>query len=136
MDQAAAPAAWENGLDRLGRLHAAVSAAADATALVATAAGVILDATNASLVSVRRWDIEEGLVRTLVNVTAKSTIRPTDETYLASQFPSSTITLIDRQFFVSTVDGLEEVVRSSQLQAISARLGLAAPIVVEGSLWG
>jgi diguanylate cyclase (GGDEF)-like protein len=99
-----------------------------------------LAAIGAASLSISRWDMDAGLVRTLVNVGELGPGEerfPEDETYSAEDYPSILGVMNEGRPYFATVDdeGADPAMRRL-LQELGKESSCAVPMMLEGKPWG
>ena len=99
-----------------------------------------LAAIGAASLSISRWDVDAGLVRTLVNVGELGPGEerfPADETYSAEDYPSILRVMNEGRPYFATVDdeGADPAMRRL-LQELGKESSCAVPMMLEGKPWG
>jgi diguanylate cyclase (GGDEF)-like protein len=99
-----------------------------------------LAAIGAASLSISRWDMDAGLVRTLVNVGELGPGEerlPKDETYSAEDYPSILRVMNEGRPYFATVDdeGADPAMRRL-LQDLGKESSCAVPMMLEGKAWG
>ncbi|MBT0769350.1 sensor domain-containing diguanylate cyclase [Kineosporia sp. J2-2] len=104
------------------------------------AAESALDALGASSISISRLQPGTSTLQTLINVgdLAPDEVRwPTDETYHFDDYPQARQVLSELQTLVTEVeDPLSDPHEVALLRRLDKRTALAAPLIVDGQLWG
>jgi len=108
--------------------------------LLETAANEMRFALGAASVSLGRLERERGVVRTLINVgdlASWELPRPEDETYSIHSLPMMAL-LVDeaRSYIVDIDDGAGDPASLELLVASAKGSGIAAPILLDGRIWG
>jgi diguanylate cyclase (GGDEF)-like protein len=99
-----------------------------------------LAAIGAASLSISRWDMDAGLVRTLVNVGELGPGEerfPEDETYSAEDYPSILRVMNEGRPYFATVDdeGADPAMREL-LESLGKESSCAVPMMLEGRAWG
>jgi diguanylate cyclase (GGDEF)-like protein len=99
-----------------------------------------LAALDAASLSISRWDIEAGLVRTLVNVGDLGPGEerfPENETYSVEDYPSIIKVMGEGRPYFATVDdeGADPAMRAL-IQRLGKESSLAVPMILDGKPWG
>jgi diguanylate cyclase (GGDEF)-like protein len=99
-----------------------------------------LAAIGAASLSISRWDMDAGLVRTLVNVGELGPGEerfPEDETYSVEDYPSILRVMKEGRPYFATVDdeGADPAMREL-LQRLGKESSCAVPMMLEGKAWG
>src|SRR5215207_4708418 len=99
-----------------------------------------LAAIGGASLSVSRWDMDAGLVRTLVNVGDLGPGEqrfPEDETYSVEDYPSILSVMNEGRPHYATVDdeGTDPAMRAL-LQRLGKESSLAVPMILDGKPWG
>jgi diguanylate cyclase (GGDEF)-like protein len=136
----------ENGNLAEAQLRALIDVAAAAAGahrledVLELAAERALAALGAASLSISRWDMDAGLVRTLVNVGELGPGEerfPENETYSVEDYPSVITVIRDGQPSFSAVDDPDA---DSSMRELLQRLGkessLAVPMILDGKPWG
>ncbi|GAB6898498.1 GGDEF domain-containing protein [Kineosporia succinea] len=99
-----------------------------------------LDALGASSISISRLQPGTSTLQTLINVgdLAPDEERwPTDETYHFDDYPQARQVLSDLKVWVTDVDDpMGDAMEIALLKRLGKRTALAAPLIVDGQLWG
>ena len=95
------------------------------------------DALGASTLSISRWEIEEGVLRTLINIGDDEQMWPVDEVYPLEDFPAAIALLQAGQPHVTWIDDEDtDPAELALLRELGADSSAAVPIVYEGRTWG
>ena len=106
----------------------------DVLEVAATRARVAL---GASTLSISRWEIEQGVLRTLINAGDGEQMWPVDEVYPLEDFPAAIALLQAGQPHVTWVDDEDtDPAELALLRELGAESSAAVPIVYEGRTWG
>jgi diguanylate cyclase (GGDEF)-like protein len=99
-----------------------------------------LEAMGGASLSISRWDVDAGLIRTLVNVGELGPGEerfPEDETYTVHEYPSLiTVMREGRPAFSAVDDPDTEPSMRELLQRLGKESSLAVPMILEGKPWG
>jgi diguanylate cyclase (GGDEF)-like protein len=136
----------ENGNLADAQLRALIDVAAAAAGahrlqdVLELAAERALAALDAASLSVSRWDMDAGLVRTLVNVGELGPGEerfPEDETYSVEDYPSViTVMREGRPYFASVDDEGADPAMPALLRRLGKESSLAVPMIIDGKPWG
>jgi diguanylate cyclase (GGDEF)-like protein len=95
---------------------------------------------DSSSLSISRWEVEQGCLRTLINVGElgeSEERRPADETYALADFPLAHAVLSRGEPHISTVDDpATEPAERRLMEELGKRSCAAVPIVYRGTTWG
>src|SRR5918995_2674619 len=99
-----------------------------------------LDALGGSSLAISRWDMETGVVRTLVNVGELGPGEerfPKDETYSVDDYPSMGLAMREGK---SSLDAIDDPNSDPAQRELLKRLGkessLSVPMMIQGETWG
>jgi diguanylate cyclase (GGDEF)-like protein len=99
-----------------------------------------LEALGGASLSISRWDVEAGVVRTLVNVGDLGPGEerfPRDETYSVDDYPSLSRLMREGRSSLSAVDDPDTAPAERELLArLGKESSLAVPMLLEGKPWG
>jgi diguanylate cyclase (GGDEF)-like protein len=99
-----------------------------------------LAALDAASLSISRWDMEAGVMRTLVNVGDLGPGEerfPEDETYSAEDYPSIINVMSEgRPYFAAVDDEGAEPAMRELLKRLGKESSLAVPMILDGKPWG
>jgi hypothetical protein len=102
----------------------------DVLEVAATRARVAL---GASTLSISRWEIEQGVLRTLINAGDGEQMWPVDEVYPLEDFPAAVALLQAGQPHVTWIDDEDtDPAELALLRELGAESAAAVPIVYEG----
>jgi diguanylate cyclase (GGDEF)-like protein len=135
-----APASDYDRIKSLAEMARALGRSADLEPLLETAAEEALLALNAASVSVSRLEAGTGTIRTIINVGdlgPQEERWPQHEVYGLHEFPQLTSVVEDLQpWTVSVDDAAADASEVELLRTLGKGTALAAPMVVDGVLWG
>ncbi len=135
----------ENGNLAEAQLRALIDVAAAAAGahrlqdVLELAAERALTAMGGASLSISRWDMEAGLIRTLVNVGELGPGEerfPEDETYSVEEYPSVITVMREGRPSFSSVDDPDDPSQRALLQRLGKESSLAVPMILEGKPWG
>ena len=136
----------ENGNLADAQLHALIDVAAAAASahrleeVLELAAERSLKALDAASLSISRWDVEAGLVRTLVNVgdLAPGEERfPKDETYSVEDYPELIALLSEGRSALAAVDDPDsDPAQRELIRRLGKESSLSVAMMLEGKPWG
>ena len=108
--------------------------------LLELAAERSLEALGGSSLAISRWDMEAGVVRTLVNVgeLAPGEERfPKDETYSAHDYPSMGLAMREGKSSLAAVDDPDsDPAHRELLKRLGKESSLCVPMMIHGETWG
>jgi diguanylate cyclase (GGDEF)-like protein len=124
----------------LVRVAAAAAGAHDLDEVLELAAEEALREIGASSLSVSRWDRNDGVLRTLINVGSLGPEEerfPRDETYRIEAHPQLKRMLEHGQPYFNAIDDpASDAAAVRILRALEKESDVAVPIVAEGEIWG
>ena len=125
-------------LESLIAIAASVAGAHRLEDVLEVAATRARDALGASTLSISRWEGEQGMLRTLINIgEATSGKWPQDEVYPLDDFPAAVALLQAGQPHVTWIDDEDtDPAELALLRELGADSAAAVPIVYEGRTWG
>ena len=136
----------ENGNFAEAQLRALIDVAAVAAGahrleeVLELAAERALAAVGGASLSISRWDVDTGILRTLVNVgdLSPQEVRfPVDEVYSVEDFPGLTRLMADEDFAVTAIDDPHiDSAQRNLLRELGKEAALSVKMVMEGKAWG
>lgn len=129
----------ESELRALIAVSAAVAAVHGLDEVLEVAAEETCRALGAASVSINRWERQDDVLRTLINVGElgpHEQRRPADEVYPLEDFPRSRRLLDAQESYIIVVDDSSVPADQQVLQALGKESGLAVPVVYDGRSWG
>jgi diguanylate cyclase (GGDEF)-like protein len=139
---AAAPTLGQAGSEReaLLRVAAAAAGAHDLEEVLEVAAEEARAAIGAASLSVSRWEREQAVLRTIINV---GELGPSEERYPAAELhplhedPNAERLIVDGRAYFNSVDAPElDEVSARRLLRLGKESEVGVPILVEGEAWG
>jgi diguanylate cyclase (GGDEF)-like protein len=99
-----------------------------------------LEALGGSSLAISRWEMETGIVRTLVNVGELGPGEerfPTDETYSVRDYPSMGVAMREGKSSLAAVDDPNsDPAQRELLQRLGKESSLSVPLMIHGETWG
>src|SRR5215216_1144860 len=99
-----------------------------------------LEALGASSLAISRWEKDEGIVRTLVNVGELGPGEerfPRDETYSVDDYPSMGLAMREGKSSLAAVDDPNcDPAQRELLKRLGKESSLSVPMIIHGELWG
>jgi len=94
------------------------------------------DAMGVTTLSISRWEIEQGCLRTLINA-GEDQLWPQDEVYLLEEFPAAVALLRAGRPHIAIVDDVNtDPAEQRLLRTLGMNSSAAVPIIYEGATWG